>query len=64
LVVDFHDVQAVSDALRKCCTDTALVARLRDGGLNRARQFTFEKLATERITALQRLVAGRRQPKL
>jgi glycosyltransferase involved in cell wall biosynthesis len=59
LIVDFHDAKAVSDALRKLCTDDALVARLRDGGMARARQFTFEKLATERITAIRQLVLNR-----
>jgi glycosyltransferase involved in cell wall biosynthesis len=58
-VVDFQNTEAVSDALRKLSTDTTLTTRLRTEGLNRARQFTFEKLATERITALQRLVAAR-----
>jgi glycosyltransferase involved in cell wall biosynthesis len=59
LIVDFHKVTVVSDALRKLCTDTALVTRLRDGGMARARQFTFEKLATERITAIRQLVLNR-----
>ncbi len=59
LIVDFHEVTVVSDALRKLCTDSALVARLRDGGMARARQFTFEKLATERITAIRQLVLNR-----
>ncbi len=59
LVVDFHKVEAVSGALRKFSTDAGLVARLREEGLARARQFTFEKLATERITAIQRLVSSR-----
>jgi glycosyltransferase involved in cell wall biosynthesis len=63
LVVDFHDVNAVSDALGKLSADPVLATRLRDRGLNRARQFTFEKLATERITAIQRLVAGQYQLK-
>jgi ketosteroid isomerase-like protein len=57
--MDFHDAKTVSEALRKLCTDTALVTRLRDGGLARARQFTFEKLATERITAIRQLVLNR-----
>jgi len=61
LIVNFHNVETVSDALRKLATDDALVARLHDGGLARARQFTFEKLATERITAIRHLVASRGQ---
>jgi len=61
LIVNFHEAGAVSGALQKISTDKALVTRLRDGGLARARQFTFEKLATERITAIQRLVSGHRR---
>jgi glycosyltransferase involved in cell wall biosynthesis len=63
LIVDFLEVEAVSGALQKISTDSALVSRLRDGGLARARQFTFEKLATERITAIRRLVSSRSQPR-
>jgi glycosyltransferase involved in cell wall biosynthesis len=63
VIVDFRNVDAVSEALRNFSTDTSLVTRLRDEGLIRARQFTFEKLATERITAIQRLVASRNQLK-
>jgi glycosyltransferase involved in cell wall biosynthesis len=62
-IVDFQNAEAVSDALRKLSTDTTLTTRLRDAGLERARQFTFEKLATERITALQRLVASHSRQK-
>jgi glycosyltransferase involved in cell wall biosynthesis len=62
LVLDFQDVEAVADALRRLSTDATLVRRLREQGLVRARQFTFEKLATERITAIQRLLSRRRQP--
>ena len=61
LVLDFCDAEAVADALRRLSTDTTLVTRLRAGGLTRVQQFTFEKLATERITAIQRLVSGRSQ---
>jgi glycosyltransferase involved in cell wall biosynthesis len=62
LIIDYRDAALVADSLRKLITDTSLTARLRAAGLDQARQFTFEKLATERITALQRLVAGRVQP--
>jgi len=63
LIVDFHNVKAVSDALQKISTDDALTARLRDEGLARVRQFTFERLATERITAIRHLVLSRSQPR-
>jgi glycosyltransferase involved in cell wall biosynthesis len=62
LVLDFQDVEAVADALRRLSTDATLVTRLRAEGLVRASQFTFEKLATERITAIQRLLSSRHQP--
>ena len=62
LVVDFRKAEAVSDALRKLSTDIALVGRLRDAGVTRVSQFTFEKLAAERIKAIQRLLSSRVQP--
>jgi glycosyltransferase involved in cell wall biosynthesis len=61
LIVDFRDVGAVSEALQKVSTHTDLVTRLRTEALSRVRQFTFEKLVTERITAIQRLIAGSRR---
>jgi glycosyltransferase involved in cell wall biosynthesis len=63
LLVDFHNANAVAGALQNISTDDALVARLRDSGLARARQFTFERLATERIMAIRQLVSSRRQPR-
>jgi len=60
LIVDFRAVKTVSEALRKLSADNALVTQLRDAGLARARKFTFEKLATERITAIQELISSRR----
>jgi glycosyltransferase involved in cell wall biosynthesis len=58
LIVNYHDAAAVAGALRKLVTDDALTARLRVSGLARVRDFTFEKLTTERITAIRRLVAS------
>jgi glycosyltransferase involved in cell wall biosynthesis len=60
LIVDFKDARAVADALRRVAEDAALRERLRAGGLERARQFTFEKFASERILAIQKLLAARR----
>lgn len=57
LIIKFHDEIAVADALRKLVSDTDLVRQLSDGGLARVRQFTFDKLATERISALRQLVS-------
>lgn len=62
LIADFHDEKVVSDALRRLVSDAGFVQQLRDGGLARARQFTFDKLATERITALQQLVLKKQRP--
>jgi glycosyltransferase involved in cell wall biosynthesis len=56
LIVDYHDAAAVAGALRKVIADDVLAARLRASGLARVREFTFEKLTTERIAAIRRLV--------
>jgi len=61
VIVDYRDAAAVEDSLRKLLTDTALIERLRKTGMDRAREFTFEKLATERVTAIQRFVEARRK---
>jgi len=57
LIVDFRDSPAVADALEEISRDAELVARLRAGGQAHVQQFTFEKLVTERITAIQQVVA-------
>ena len=58
LLVDFHDIEAVSNALKKILTDSAFAAKLRAEGLICAQQFTFEKLATERTMAIRRLISS------
>lgn len=60
LIVDFKDPARVAGALQSLAEDAALHGRLRTEGLRRAQDFTFEKLTTERITAIQRLVSDRR----
>jgi glycosyltransferase involved in cell wall biosynthesis len=62
LIVDFADADVVADALRKIAIGGTQSAHLRDQGLARAREFTFEKLTTERMTAIQRLVSSRFSP--
>jgi hypothetical protein len=62
LIVDFEHADVVADALRKLAIGGTQVAHLRDQGLARAREFTFEKLTTERMTAIQRLVSSRSSP--
>jgi glycosyltransferase involved in cell wall biosynthesis len=62
LIVDFDNADAVADALRKLAIGGPESARLRARGMARAREFTFEKLTTERITAIQQLVSLRSLP--
>ena len=62
LIVDFEDADVVADALRKLAIGGTLSAQLRARGMARAREFTFEKLTTERMTAIQRLVSIRPSP--
>ena len=60
LIVDFQNTDAVTRALQQLAEDASLHARLRAAGLTRAAEFTFEKLTTERVAVIQRLVAARR----
>jgi glycosyltransferase involved in cell wall biosynthesis len=62
LIVDFEHADVVADALRKLAIGGTQAAHLRDQGLARAREFTFEKLTAERMTAIQRLVSSRSSP--
>jgi glycosyltransferase involved in cell wall biosynthesis len=59
LIVDFDQPAQVAEALRRLATDAALRATLREAGLSRAAHFTFEKFTSERIVAIERLVAGK-----
>jgi glycosyltransferase involved in cell wall biosynthesis len=52
LFCDFAGSSAAGAALEKICTDDALAARLRADGLRRAMDFSFEKLARERVAAI------------
>ena len=60
IIVNYHDAAAVAGALRMLAVDDDLKARLRASGLARVRDFTFEKLTTERINAIRRLVGSLR----
>ena len=62
LIVDFEDAEVVANALRKLAGGGAQSAHLREQGLARAREFTFEKLTAERMTAIQQLVLSRSSP--
>ncbi|MGB7748501.1 MAG: glycosyltransferase family 1 protein [Verrucomicrobiia bacterium] len=62
LIVDFDNPDAVADAMRKLALGGPESAQLRARGMARAREFTFEKLTTERIMAIQQLVSIRSLP--
>ncbi len=57
VIVNFKNTNAVAEALEKITADHALVARLRTAGREHVQRFTFEKLATERVTAIQKLLS-------
>lgn len=52
LFVDFTNAALAGEALRRICTDEMLVAKLREAGLERAKEFSYARLARERVTAI------------
>lgn len=60
LFVDFKDSGAAGAALEAICTDDSLATRLRAGGLKRAREFSFARLAGERVEAILRVLGRER----
>ena len=50
--VDFADTVAAGEALRRICTEDALAAELRAAGLRRAAEFSYARLARERVSAI------------
>lgn len=52
LFVDFTDALMAGEALRRICTDDALTANLRESGLRRAENFSYARLARERVGAI------------
>ncbi len=54
IIVDFNQPQKVAAALRRMADDGVLRRTLREGGLRRAQEFTFEKFTGERIEAVRR----------
>jgi glycosyltransferase involved in cell wall biosynthesis len=60
LIVDFNKPDLVAAALAELASSNPALETMRTAGLTRAAEFTFQKLASERITALQQLVAARR----
>lgn len=55
-IVDYNDRAAAAAALQRALTDEGVRARLIEGGLRRAAEFSFERLAAERIEALRRML--------
>lgn len=58
--VNFSDTADAGVALQRVCTDDLHAERLRVAGLRRARAFSFETLARERLTAVREALASRR----
>jgi glycosyltransferase involved in cell wall biosynthesis len=56
LIINFQDSAAVAGALQKMILNDGSTEGLRAAGITRAREFTFEKLVTERITTIRRLI--------
>lgn len=57
LYVDFRDRAAAAAAIERLCGDGALYAAMRAAGLQRAGLFSFDRLARERVTAVQEALA-------
>ena len=60
ILLDYKDTQRVAAAIRDLLEDTSGRERLRERGIARAKFFSFERLATERITAIRNWFNGRR----
>ena len=56
LIVDFADTPAAVAALETLCSDESQHARLREDGILWAGQFSFDKLATQRVEAIRAML--------
>jgi len=56
LLVDPYDVEAIAEAMMRVLSDPELAADLRQRGLARAKQFTWEKTARETIKVYERVL--------
>lgn len=54
LMVDPFDVEAIAEGLRRLVMDAAFCEELRQKGLNRARQFTWDSIAARTLGVLQK----------
>jgi glycosyltransferase involved in cell wall biosynthesis len=59
LLIDPHDEEAAVEALHRIFTDEALVERLKRGGLERARLFTWDRTAQQTLEVYRRAVADK-----
>jgi glycosyltransferase involved in cell wall biosynthesis len=62
LFVDFTDQSAAGAALTRICTDDALARSLKERGLRRSRDFSFARLARERIEAILKMLHSPGRP--
>lgn len=60
VIVEFKNTEAAGNALASALFDDQLRARLRHAGLARAKQFSFDILARERVGAIKQMLANRR----
>jgi glycosyltransferase involved in cell wall biosynthesis len=56
--VDFADSTAAGEALRRICTDDGLAAGMRTAGLKRAADFSYARLARERVGAVLEMLGN------
>jgi alpha-1,3-rhamnosyl/mannosyltransferase len=54
--INYSDTPGTAPSLARLCEDDARVQNLRAAGLARARLFSFERLARERITAIEEIL--------
>jgi glycosyltransferase involved in cell wall biosynthesis len=59
-LVDFTDTTAAGAALASVCRDDDMAERLRAAGVRRAREFSFERLARERMEAILQVLGAKR----
>ena len=59
LIVDYNDREAAAVAMASALQDSMTRERLITGGLTRAQDFSFERLAVERIEALRQMIGLR-----
>jgi glycosyltransferase involved in cell wall biosynthesis len=62
LIINYRDPATVALSLQKLIANDNLIERLRADGIARAREFTFEKLASERINAIRHLAESINPP--